>query len=236
MLDPVGLCALVLAAPGETGNHTSQRKDYSRVLSLWKLLRKLAGWFLETSLQLANVSQRRDNCVCVLPLWDRSCRSSLLSHWPCHSILTPGQTVLALNRQAPGRVAAVVPILKSLVWLDRWKPDLIPCFRSHLSLKDRLVGLVVRLPPLEWKIPNPAYDGIFSGSSHTSDFKIGTPVATLPGAWRYRVSAGTGQPGVSILWLGEMESLVCNFYLSVAALKIVWADPSLRYTSMLLGR
>ena len=26
-----------------------------------------------------------------------------------------------------------------------------------------------------------------------------TPVATLPGAWRYRVSAGTGRPGVSIL-------------------------------------
>ena len=41
--------------------------------------------------------------------------------------------------------------------------------------------------------------GIFSGSSHTSDFKIGTPVATLPGAWRYRVSAGTGRPSVSIL-------------------------------------
>ena len=39
----------------------------------------------------------------------------------------------------------------------------------------------------------------FSGSSHTSDSKIGTPVATLPGAWRYRVSAGTGRPGVSIL-------------------------------------
>ena len=32
-----------------------------------------------------------------------------------------------------------------------------------------------------------------------SDLKIGTPVATLPGAWRYRVSAGTGRPGVSIL-------------------------------------
>ena len=39
----------------------------------------------------------------------------------------------------------------------------------------------------------------FTGSSHTSDLKIGTPVATLPGAWRYRVSAGTGQPGVSVL-------------------------------------
>ena len=46
---------------------------------------------------------------------------------------------------------------------------------------------------------NPACAGIFSGSSHTSDLKIGTSVATLPGAWRYRVSAGTGRPGVSIL-------------------------------------
>ena len=46
---------------------------------------------------------------------------------------------------------------------------------------------------------NPACDGIFPGSSHTSDLKIGTPVATLLGAWRYRVSAGTGWPGVSIL-------------------------------------
>ena len=41
--------------------------------------------------------------------------------------------------------------------------------------------------------------GIFPGSSHTNDVKIGTPVATLPGAWRYRVSAGTVWPGVSIL-------------------------------------
>ena len=82
---------------------------------------------------------------------------------------------------------------------------------------------------------NPACAGIFPGSSHTSDLKIGTPVATLPGTWRYWVSAGTGWPSASILWLGEMENLVCNFYLSVAAGKIVWADPSLRYTSLLLG-
>ena len=39
----------------------------------------------------------------------------------------------------------------------------------------------------------------FSGSSVTGDLKIGTPVATLPGAWHQRVSAGTGRPGVSIL-------------------------------------
>ena len=61
------------------------------------------------------------------------------------------------------------------------------------------------------------------------------PVATLPGAWRYRVSTGTGRPGVSILWLGEVERWICNFCLSVAARKIVRADPSLRYTRLLLG-
>ena len=38
----------------------------------------------------------------------------------------------------------------------------------------------------------------FSGLSHTSDLEIGTPVATLPGAWRFRVNTGTGWPGVSI--------------------------------------
>ena len=40
---------------------------------------------------------------------------------------------------------------------------------------------------------------IFPGSSHSSDLNIGTPLATLPGAWRCRVSAGTGWPGVSKL-------------------------------------
>ena len=46
---------------------------------------------------------------------------------------------------------------------------------------------------------NPACAGTFPASSHTSDLNIGTPVATLPGAWRYRVSAGTGRLGVSVL-------------------------------------
>ena len=36
--------------------------------------------------------------------------------------------------------------------------------------------------------------GIFQG-----DFKIGTPVATQPGAWHDRVGTGTGWPGVGIL-------------------------------------
>ena len=41
--------------------------------------------------------------------------------------------------------------------------------------------------------------GFFRGRVIPETSKLGTPVATLPGAWCYRVSAGTGQPGVSIL-------------------------------------
>ena len=59
-----------------------------------------------------------------------------------------------------------------------------------------------------------------------SYLQIGTPVAALPGAWCYMVGAGTEWPGISILWLGEVESLICNFCLSMAAHKLVWADPS----------
>ena len=46
---------------------------------------------------------------------------------------------------------------------------------------------------------------------------LGTPVATMLGTWRYGVSPGTDRPGVSILRLGEVESLICSFYFSVAA-------------------
>ena len=65
----------------------------------------------------------------------------------------------------------------------------------------RLAGLVVKAsasgeedPGFESRLRRD-----FSGSTHTSDLKIATPVATLPGSWHYRVSAGTGWPGVSIL-------------------------------------
>ena len=63
----------------------------------------------------------------------------------------------------------------------------------------RLAGLVVKAsasgaedPGIEFYLWRD-----FSGSSHTSDLTIGTPVATLPGASHYRVSAGTGRPGVT---------------------------------------
>ena len=65
----------------------------------------------------------------------------------------------------------------------------------------RLVGLVVKAPAS--RPADPGFDSRllrdFSRSSHTSVLKIGSPVATLPGAWRYGVRAGTGRPGVSTL-------------------------------------
>ena len=76
-------------------------------------------------------------------------------------------------------------------------------FRDYRSIAEayRFVGLVVKTsasgaedPRFETRLRRD-----FSESSHTSDLKIGTPVATLSGAWRYRVSAGTSRPGVSIL-------------------------------------
>ena len=66
---------------------------------------------------------------------------------------------------------------------------------------DRLASLVVKAsasgaedPEFESRLRRD-----FSRSSHTSDIKIGTPVANLPGACHCRVGNGTSQPGVSIL-------------------------------------
>ena len=76
-----------------------------------------------------------------------------------------------------------------------------------------LVGLVVKVSSS--RAANLGFDfclhhGDFSMSIHTSDSKIDSPVATLPSAWHRRVSTGTGWPGVGILWLDEVESLICN--------------------------
>ena len=61
---------------------------------------------------------------------------------------------------------------------------------------NRFVGLVVKESAS--RAEDPACAEIFPRSSHANDFKIATPVATLPGA-RYRVRTGTGRFGVSIL-------------------------------------
>ena len=77
--------------------------------------------------------------------------------------------------------------------------------------------------------------GFFPTLSHISALKIGTLVAILPGAWFSRVSAETGWPSLSTLWLCKIASLVRNFYLSMAVCTTDRADSSPRYTGMLLG-
>ena len=73
------------------------------------------------------------------------------------------------------------------------------CFFLFSFNTDRLVGLVVMASASRAEDPwfKSRWHRDLSGSSYTSDFKIGTRVTTLPGAWRSRVS--TGQSGVSIL-------------------------------------
>ena len=78
------------------------------------------------------------------------------------------------------------------------------CLAGDIVIKsvcNRLAGQVVKASAP--KAEGPEFESRlrrdFSGSSYTSDLKIGTTVATLPGAWRYMVNAGTGRPCVSIL-------------------------------------
>ena len=76
------------------------------------------------------------------------------------------------------------------------------CYTEKLQFKvaNRLVGQVVKAPAsraedhgFESRLRRDFF-GFF-----TSDFEIGKPVAPPPDAWCYRVSPGTGWPGVSIL-------------------------------------
>ena len=71
----------------------------------------------------------------------------------------------------------------------------------NLQFMNRLVGLVVKASASKAEDLESEFRlrRDFSGSSHTNDLKNGAPVAVLPGAWCYRVSAGSGRPSVSIL-------------------------------------
>ena len=53
----------------------------------------------------------------VLTHWERSCRSN----FPSHPVIVYWHRANQSQRQAPGRVATGVPILKSLVWLEPGK-------------------------------------------------------------------------------------------------------------------
>ena len=68
--------------------------------------------------------------------------------------------------------------------------DTPPCWRSGTDICLRVADLSA--------IPTVSLD-LFSRPSHTSDLKIRTPVATLPGALHYCVCTETGWPGVNVL-------------------------------------
>ena len=85
---------------------------------------------------------------------------------------------------------------------------------SYLVLSLILQAVVFSFPFAPWDL--------FPMSSHTMQWlKNWHSSGYLPGAWRCRVSAGTFWPCVGILWLGEVESLICNFCICVAARKLV---------------
>ena len=67
---------------------------------------------------------------------------------------------------------------------------------GYFQCRYRLVGIVVKVSAS--RAEDPGFESHFRGdfASHTSDKKTGTPGDTLPGAWHYRVSAGTGWPCV----------------------------------------
>ena len=102
-----------------------------------------------------------------------------------------------------------------------WPPTHI---NSLLCPPNRLAGLVAKAstsradgPGFESRLRRD-FSGVESYQWLENWHSSGYPAKRLT---FYRVSAGTGWPGVSILRLGETESLICNFYLSEAACKIV---------------
>ena len=187
------------------------------------------------------VVRRKSNTIRNFPCTVLQCPVVLTTVLQCPVVLTTVlqcPVVLTTVLQCP---VVLTTVLQCPVVLTSLKSSLISTTVSALKVNfcsgvdaltkgDRLVGLVVKASAS--RTEDPRFESRlrrdFSGSSHTSDFNIGTPVAPLPGAWRCRVSAGTGRPGVSILWLDEVESLICNFYLSVAARTIVWLSEQIR--------
>ena len=105
-------------------------------------------------------------------------------------------------------------------WISKPGVGSVSCSMSTFTVVEIVVASLaqwVRRPPPEQKTRGsiPAISmGIFLGPVITGDLqKNGTPVATLQGAWHYRISVRTAWWSVSILRLGEIERLICNLYL-----------------------
>ena len=69
----------------------------------------------------------------------------------------------------------------------------------------------------------------------TSHLKTCALVASLPSTWNCGVSARTGWPSISTLWVGETASVICSLCFSDTACGVVCWDLSLRYTLHVAG-
>ena len=91
---------------------------------------------------------------------------------------------------------------------------MIIVIKPYGAMGIRLVGLVVKAPVS--RAEDPGFE-----SRLRRDF-FGVELYQWLQNWHSsghpaRLLIGTGRPGVSILWLGEVESLIRNFCLRVAA-------------------
>ena len=76
-------------------------------------------------------------------------------------------------------------------------PFCLTCTERHTTLLAEWLGR----PPQEWhtRVRFPLLSvGIFTGLSRPRDLTTGTPMVTLPSAWRDRVSTGSGWPSIHI--------------------------------------
>ena len=79
--------------------------------------------------------------------------------------------------------------------LNRVKCPLASLCSHCFAVLDHFVGVVVKASAsraADLRLDFRFFLGDCTELSHTSGLNIGIPVVTLSGAWRYRVSAGTG--------------------------------------------
>ena len=109
------------------------------------------------------------------------------------------------QKQSTGKNHPWIHSTYNIIWII----TALGCTYGSFSKKtNRLDGLAVKASA--WRAEDPGFESRlrqdFSDSSHTSDSKNWySTVATLPGTWWYRVSTGTDQSSISILWLGEVK-------------------------------
>ena len=157
----------------------------------------------------------------------------LTTWWSCRRTsrgFPLGMTVLPVNLSRPGRIIASwsgTAYSIRQAWLILQLTSISEGLSPICHSGTRLVGDCRPIQgKVSWRVAILGWNRFFrhepfSRLSHTSDFKTGTPVATLPGAWSHRVATGTDWLGVSILRMDDLASLICSCYFSVAAHRIV---------------